>query len=280
MTLNRAFTVAIGSLAASLAIAAGDKGPTALSTEGPFPSLAGATEWINSAPLSPEGLRGKVVLVNVWTYSCINSLRPMPYLRAWAEKYKAAGLVVIGVHSPEFEFEKRSANVHWATKTYHVEFPVAVDSSFGVWRAFKNEYWPAFYFIDAQGRIRHHRFGEGEYDKAEQVIQQLLAESGRSGVPTGLVAPQGDGVETPPGSTPARSQETYLGYGRADGFASPGGAVRDKAHAYRSTSLARIDRWTLTGEWKVERERVVLVRPGGAVAYRFHRADGALPRLA
>ena len=273
MTLNRAFTVAIGSLAASLAIAAGDKGPTALSTEGPFPSLAGATEWINSAPLSPEGLRGKVVLVNVWTYSCINSLRPMPYLRAWAEKYKAAGLVVIGVHSPEFEFEKRSANVHWATKTYHVEFPVAVDSSFGVWRAFKNEYWPAFYFIDAQGRIRHHRFGEGEYDKAEQVIQQLLAESGRSGVPTGLVAPQGDGVETPPGSTPARSQETYLGYGRADGFASPGGAVRDKAHAYRSTSLARIDRWKLTGEWKVERERVVLVRPGGAVAYRFHARD-------
>jgi len=151
MSLHRTFVMALGSAAASLAIATGDAAAASLAVEGTLPTLAGATEWINSAPLTPESLRGKVVLVNVWTYSCINSLRPMPYLRAWADKYKDAGLVVVGVHSPEFEFEKRSANVHWATKTYHVEFPVAVDSNFGVWRAFDNSAWPAFYFIDAQG---------------------------------------------------------------------------------------------------------------------------------
>ena len=159
MKPHRAFAIAVGSVFASLVLAAGDKGPLPLGVEGTLPTLAGATEWINSAPLTPESLRGKVVLVNVWTYSCINSLRPMPYLRAWAEKYKDAGLVVIGVHSPEFEFEKRSANVNWATNAYRIAFPVAVDSNFGVWRAFGNEYWPAFYFIDAQGKIRHHRFG-------------------------------------------------------------------------------------------------------------------------
>src|SRR4051812_29555015 len=216
------------------------------STDRNLPSLAGASGWLNSPPLTAESLRGKVVLVNIWTYSCINSLRPMPYLRAWAEKYRDAGLVVIGVHSPEFEFEKRAANVQWATKAYHVEFPVAVDSNFGVWRAFNNEYWPAFYFIDAQGRIRHHRFGEGEYDKGEQVIQQLLAENGATAIPTGLVTPQGQGVEAAAGSTPWRSQETYLGYAKADSFASPGGAVRDRSHVYRGASLSRIDRWTLS----------------------------------
>jgi len=273
MKPHRAFAIAVGSVFASLVLAAGDKGPLPLGVEGTLPTLAGATEWINSAPLTPESLRGKVVLVNVWTYSCINSLRPMPYLRAWAEKYKDAGLVVIGVHSPEFEFEKRSANVHWATSAYRVAFPVAIDSNFGVWRAFGNEYWPAFYFIDAEGRIRHHRFGEGQYDKAEQVIQQLLAESGQTGIPTGLVAPAGEGVEAAPGPTPARSQETYLGYSRANGFASPGGAVRDRAQDYRSASLARTDRWALTGEWTVERERVVLIRSGGRIAYRFHARD-------
>ena len=271
--LKRTFTMVVGSLAASLAIAAGEPAPAALGVEGTLPSLAGATEWINSAPLTPESLRGKVVLVNVWTYSCINSLRPMPYLRAWAEKYRDAGLVVIGVHSPEFEFEKSSANVHWATTTYRVDFPVAVDSDFGVWRAFDNEYWPAFYFIDAQGRIRHHRFGEGQYDKAEQVIQQLLAESGRTGVPTGLVTPQGEGVEAAPGPTPARSQETYLGYGRAERLRIAGRRRSRPAHDYRGASLRSNRRWSLTGEWTVERERAVLARPGGRIAYRFHARD-------
>jgi len=273
MSLHRTFVMALGSAAASLAIATGDAAAASLAVEGTLPTLAGATEWINSAPLTPESLRGKVVLVNVWTYSCINSLRPMPYLRAWADKYKDAGLVVVGVHSPEFEFEKRSANVHWATKTYHVEFPVAVDSNFGVWRAFDNSAWPAFYFIDAQGRIRHHAIGEGQYDKAEQVIQELLAEAGRTGVPTGLVTPQGQGVEAAPGDKPWRSQETYLGHARAEGFSSPGGAVRDRAHAYQGAKLGRVDRWALTGEWTVERERAVLARPGGRIAYRFHARD-------
>src|SRR4051794_18561049 len=221
------------------------------STDRNLPSLAGASGWLNSPPLTAESLRGKVVLVNIWTYSCINSLRPMPYLRAWAEKYRDAGLIVIGVHSPEFEFEKRSANVQWATKAYHVEFPVAVDSNFGVWRAFNNEYWPAFYFVDAQGRIRHHRFSEGEYDKAEKVIQQLLAEAGRTGIPTGVVAPKGEGVEAAPGPTPARSQETYLGYARGNSLVSVGGAVRDRAHSYSSTAPRRVDQWALSGDWTV-----------------------------
>jgi len=177
------------------------------------------------------------------------------------------------VHTPEFAFERNGANVRRAVRDLKLDYPIAVDSGYAVWRAFENEYWPAFYFIDAQGRIRHHRFGEGQYDKAEQVIQQLLAESGRTGIPTGLVAPQGEGVEAAPGPTPARSQETYLGYSRANGFASPGGAVRDRAQDYRSASLARTDRWALTGEWTVERERVVLIRSGGRIAYRFHARD-------
>jgi hypothetical protein len=197
----------------------------------------------------------------------------MPYIRAWAAKYKDAGLVVIGVHSPEFEFEKDSSNVHWATQNYRIGFPVAVDSDFAVWRAFDNEYWPAFYFIDAQGRIRHHRFGEGQYDKAEQVIQQLLVEAGRSDVPTGLVSPEGQGVEAPPGPTPAQSQETYLGHARANSFASPGGALRDREHSYQSPSLRRIDQWALTGAWTIERECIVLRSPVGRLNYRFRARD-------
>jgi thiol-disulfide isomerase/thioredoxin len=244
-----------------------------LGEEGKLPSLAGASFWFNSGPLTPQSLRGKVVLVNVWTYSCINSLRPMPYLRAWAEKYRAAGLVVIGVHSPEFSFEKVPANVQRAVKDLHIDFPIAGDSDFAIWRAFDNEYWPAFYFIDAQGRIRHHRFGEGQYDKAERVIQQLLAEAGSTDIPTGLVAPQGHGIEAAPDLTAAQSQETYLGYARADGFSSAGGAVRDSAHAYQTANLRRIDQWALTGEWSVERERAVSVHANGRIAYRFHARD-------
>jgi thiol-disulfide isomerase/thioredoxin len=241
-----------------------------LGNEGALPSLAGATFWLNSAP---RDLRGKVVLVNVWTYSCINSLRPMPYLRAWAEKYKAAGLVVIGVHSPEFSFEKVPANVQRAVRDLHIEFPIAGDSDMALWRAFDNEYWPAFYLIDAQGRIRHHRFGEGQYDRTERVIQQLLAEAGRTDIPTGLVSPQGQGVEAAPDSTPAESQETYLGYARADGFASPGGAVRDRGHVYQAAPLKRIDQWALTGDWSIGSEQAVSVHANGRIAYRFHARD-------
>ena len=273
MNLNRRSASSVLLLAPSLAVAAVRSRTEPLAVEGVLPPLAGATEWINSTPLTPASLRGKVVLVNVWTYSCINSLRPMPYVRAWAEKYKDAGLVVIGVHSPEFEFEKRSANVHWAVQAYRITFPVAVDSNYAIWRAFSNEYWPAFYCVDAQGRIRHHRFGEGQYDKVEQVIQQLLIEAGRTGVPTGLVAPQGRGVEAAPGLRSAQSRETYLGHARADGFVPAGGAVRDKAHSYTITAPRRTDQWSLSGEWAVERERAVLVRPGGRIAYRFDARD-------
>jgi cytochrome c biogenesis protein CcdA/thiol-disulfide isomerase/thioredoxin len=244
-----------------------------LGTEAVFPSLAGATEWINSDPLTPESLRGKVVLVDFWTYSCINCLRTLPYLRAWEQKYKDAGLVVLGVHAPEFAFEKRSSNVRKATKDLRIEFPVAVDNDFAIWRAFGNRAWPAFYFIDAQGRIRHHQFGENQYEQAEQVIQQLLAEAGQTRVPAGLVAPRGQGIEAAPGSAPALSEETYLGYERTHNFASPGGIARDRASKYESAASLRTNQWALAGDWTVERERVVLQGANGRIVHRFHARD-------
>jgi cytochrome c biogenesis protein CcdA/thiol-disulfide isomerase/thioredoxin len=244
-----------------------------LGTEGSFPSLAGATEWINSPPLTPEGLRGKVVLVDFWTYSCINCLRTLPYVRAWAEKYKDAGLVVIGVHSPEFAFEKRPANVRKATKDLGIGFPVAMDNDFAIWRGFDNQSWPAFYFIDAQGRIRHHQFGENQYGKAEQVIQQLLAEAGQHNVPSGLVVPQGEGTQAAPGAELAMSGETYVGAERAHGFASPGGIVGGRAHVYQPAASLRANQWALAGDWTVESERAVLNRASGRIAYRFQARD-------
>jgi cytochrome c biogenesis protein CcdA/thiol-disulfide isomerase/thioredoxin len=245
----------------------------ALPDEGSLPSLAGATEWINSAPLTPEGLRGKVVLVDFWTYSCINCLRTLPYVRAWAEKYKDAGLVVVGVHAPEFAFEKQPANVRRATKDLGIGFPVAVDSNYAIWRAFGNQYWPAFYVVDAQGRIRHHQFGEGQYAKSEQVIQQLLAEAGRPVVPADTVSPEGQGTQAAPAASPALSGETYLGYERTNSFASPGGIAKDRARIYPAASSLRANQWALSGEWTVESERAVLVRASGRIAYRFHARD-------
>ncbi|GAA4335761.1 cytochrome c biogenesis protein DipZ [Variovorax defluvii] len=245
-----------------------------LGVEGRLPSLAGATEWINSPPLSAEGLRGRVVLVDFWTYSCINCLRTLPYVREWAQKYKAAGLVVIGVHAPEFAFEKRPANVRRAVQELGIDYPVAIDNDFSVWRGFDNRYWPAFYFVDAQGRIRHHQFGEGGYEASERVLQQLLAEAGRSGVPSTLAAPQGRGVEAAPGKAPVLTEETYLGHAHgAYGFASNGGIVRDRAAVYRQPSSLRTNEWALAGEWKVESERAVLARADGRIALRFHARD-------
>jgi thiol-disulfide isomerase/thioredoxin len=244
-----------------------------LGVEGRFPSLAGATEWINSAPLTTEGLRGKVVLVDFWTYSCINCLRTLPYLRAWAEKYKDAGLVVLGVHAPEFAFEKRPANVRRATKDLGIEFPVAIDNDFAIWRGFDNQAWPAFYFIDAEGRIRHHQFGENRYDKLERIIQQLLAEAGRSNVPSGVVAPQGEGVQAAAGTAPVQTGETYLGYERTQNFASPGGIAGDRTNTYLAAAALRINQWALAGEWTVERERAVVNRANGRIALRFQARD-------
>jgi len=245
-----------------------------LRVEGRLPSLAGATGWINSAPLTPEALRGKVVLVDFWTYSCINCLRTLPYVRAWADKYKDAGLVVLGVHAPEFAFEKNPANVRKAVKDLGIGFPVALDNDFSIWRGFDNQAWPAFYFVDAQGRIRHHQFGENRYDKAEQVIQQLLAEAGQAQVADGLVAPLGQGTQAAPGAEPAQSGETYLGHARAHGFASPGGIARDRAKAYEPVaSSLRTNQWSLGGDWTVEGERAVLNQANGRIAYRFKARD-------
>ncbi|MGJ7506746.1 cytochrome c biogenesis protein DipZ [Variovorax sp. GT1P44] len=242
-------------------------------TEGVLPSLAGATEWIQSPPLTPEGLHGKVVLVDFWTYSCINCLRTLPYVRAWAEKYKDAGLVVIGVHSPEFAFEKRSSNVHQAVKDLDIAYPIAVDSDFAIWRAFDNQYWPAIYFVDAQGRVRHHQFGEGEYAQSERVIQQLLAEAGQANIPTTLVDPVGQGTQAAPGASPALSEESYLGHGRAQNFASPGGIAKDRAKTYERPGSLKLDQWALAGDWTVERERAVLDRANGRIVYRFQARD-------
>ncbi|MBJ2157002.1 cytochrome c biogenesis protein DipZ [Variovorax sp. IB41] len=244
-----------------------------LGIEGDFPSLAGATEWLNSPPLTPEALRGKVVLVDFWTYSCINCLRTLPYVRAWAEKYKDAGLVVLGVHSPEFAFEKRPANVRKATKDLGIDFPVALDNDFKIWRGFDNQSWPAFYFIDAQGRIRYHQFGENRYDKAEQILQQLLAEAGRHNLPAGLVAPKGEGTQAAPGDELAMSGETYVGTERAQGFASPGGLVNGRAHVYQPPASLRTNQWALGGEWTVEPERAVSNQPNSRIAYRFQARD-------
>jgi cytochrome c biogenesis protein CcdA/thiol-disulfide isomerase/thioredoxin len=244
-----------------------------LGVEGSFPSLAGATEWINSPPLTPEALRGKVVLVDFWTYSCINCLRTLPYVRAWAEKYKDAGLVVLGVHSPEFAFEKRPANVRKATKDLGIGFPVALDNDFKIWRGFGNQAWPAFYFIDAQGRVRYHQFGEGRYDTAEQILQQLLAEAGQHNLPTGMVAPNGEGTQAAPGVELAMSGETYVGSERAQGFASPGGLANGRAHVYQTPASLRTNQWALAGEWTVEPERAVSKRGNSRIAYRFQARD-------
>jgi cytochrome c biogenesis protein CcdA/thiol-disulfide isomerase/thioredoxin len=255
------------------------KGPVAgapasqdLAVEGALPSLAGATEWLNSPELTPAGLRGKVVLIDFWTYSCINCLRAIPYVRAWAEKYKDQGLVVIGVHTPEFAFEKDADNVRRAVSDLKIAYPVAIDSNYAIWRSFSNQYWPAHYFIDAQGQIRHHHFGEGEYDESERVIQQLLAEASGAKVATDLVSVKASGVEAASDESDVRSPETYVGYGRAENFVSPGGAVEDASHAYASGS-PRLNEWGLTGDWTIAAEDAVLDREGGGIVYRFHARD-------
>jgi thiol-disulfide isomerase/thioredoxin len=203
-----------------------------LPVEGRLPSLSGAVAWVNSPPLTPQELKGKVVVVDFWTYSCINCLRAIPYVRAWAEKYKDEGLVVIGVHTPEFAFEKNIDNVKKAVADLRIRFPVAIDNNYAIWQAFSNNYWPADYFIDAQGRRRDHAFGEGDYAASEHVIQQLLAEAGRTKVAGGVVAVHAAGAQAASDEGDVQSPETSIGYGRAENFASPGGAVKDASHLY------------------------------------------------
>jgi len=243
-----------------------------LPVEGAFPSLADATQWLNSPPLSAESLRGKVVLVDFWTYSCINCIRALPYVRGWADKYKDHGLVVIGVHAPEFAFEKSPANVAKAVKDLGVDYPVALDNDYAIWRGFNNEYWPAHYFIDAQGRIRHHHFGEGEYRQSEDVIRQLLTDAGQKNLPGGYVRDDHRGVEAAASNDPTRSPETYVGYARARNFVG-GRVTRDEAHDYHAPAALATNQWSLDGRWSVHDENAQLEQAGGAIVYRFRGRD-------
>jgi thiol-disulfide isomerase/thioredoxin len=236
-------------------------------------SLALANEWLNSPPLMPPALRGKVVLIDFWTYTCINWLRTAPYVRAWAEKYKDQGLVVIGVHAPEFSFEKNIENVRWAVKEMRIDYPVAVDNEHAIWRAFRNNYWPALYFIDSQGRLRHHHFGEGSYEQSEMIIQELLSEAGKSGFDPEPVSADARGIETAADWRSLKSAENYVGYERTENFASPGGAVPDKPRTYQLPAMLRLNEWGLSGHWTVKKEAVVLNKPNGGIAYRFHARD-------
>jgi thiol-disulfide isomerase/thioredoxin len=243
-----------------------------LPVEGRLPSFGGATGWLNSPPLTADGLRGQVVLVNFWTYTCINWLRQLPYVRAWAGKYSGQGLVVIGVHTPEFPFEHDIENVRRAVKDMGIGYPVAIDNDYAVWSAFSNHYWPALYFADAQGRIRHHYFGEGEYQQSEMVIQQLLADAGTE-PGHDLVQPDAPGLEAPADWASLRSPENYTGWERTEYFASPGGLVPGRRHVYEVPAQLRRNQWALSGDWTSEEQAVTLNEAGGQIACRFHARD-------
>lgn len=243
-----------------------------LPVEARAPSLNGAVDWLNSEPLTMEQLRGKVVLVDFWTYSCINCIRTIPYVRAWAEKYKEQGLVVIGVHTPEFAFEKKIDNVKKAVGDFKIGYPVAIDSNFQIWRAYNNSYWPAHYLIDAKGQIRYHHFGEGNYRETEQAIQNLLREAGGEKAASAPVVPTTKGAEASPDLLNIRSPETYLGYERADNFASPERLRTDKASNY-SFGQPGLNQWGLSGRWTAGAEQVTLDQPNGAIAYHFQARD-------
>jgi thiol-disulfide isomerase/thioredoxin len=243
-----------------------------LSEEGRLPDLDGAIAWLNSPPLSRESLRGKVVLVNFWTYSCINSLRELPYMKAWAAKYKDAGLVVIGVHAPEFGFEKERENVQTAVRDLNVTYPVAIDSNHRIWDTFNNEYWPADYFIDGNGRIRYHHFGEGDYGESERVIQDLLKANGATGLDENPVHISDDGVEAPP-SRDEQSPETYVGYRQAQRFTSPERVAQDSRKTYSPPTSPSLNEWGLGGSWNVAAESGVLQSTPGKIVFRFHSRD-------
>jgi thiol-disulfide isomerase/thioredoxin len=244
-----------------------------LPIEGALPGLGGATAWLNSEPLTPAGLRGKVVVVQFCTFSCVNWLRTLPYVRAWAEKYRDDGLVVIGAHSPEFPFEHDLEKIQSALEGMGVDYPIAVDNEFAVWRAFDNAYWPALYFIDAEGRIRHHHFGEEDYERSERAIQQLLAEAGSDDVDEDLVSVEPDGVCLAADWDTLGSPETYVGYARAAGFASPGGLEPDRSRVYVEPSQLELNQWALFGDWTVWKQITTLNEPGGRIVHRFHGRD-------
>lgn len=255
-------------------MAAGQAGAP-LPVEGTLPTLDGATGWLNSPPLSREQLHGKVVLIDFWTYSCINCLRAMPFVHEWAQRYRDHGLVVIGVHTPEFAFERDPRNVMKAVQQLKVEYPVALDNQYAIWRAFNNRYWPAHYFVDAQGNIRGHQFGEGNYAHSEQVIRRLLVEAGQTELPPPADPAAADlqGVTTQADMGNLRSPETYLGHARAEQFASPGGQRADAAFGYTLPSTLALNQWGLSGQWRVNDEAAQLQQAGGRIAFQFHARD-------
>jgi thiol-disulfide isomerase/thioredoxin len=259
-------------IAAAVPTASAYKYQTGLADGGAFPDLDGAIGWLNSPPLNPKSLRGKVVLVDFWTYTCINSLRPLPYVKSWAAKYKEAGLVVIGVHTPEFSFEKERVNVETALRDLKVTYPVPIDSNYRIWQAFNNEYWPAQYLIDGKGRIRYHHFGEGEYAEFEGVVQELLKKNGATGLDGSSVSVYADGVEAAP-SRDVQSPETYVGYRRAERFASPGRLAHNSPKTYSPPAKPSLNQWGLSGSWNVGAESAVLQAASGTIVLRFHSRD-------
>jgi thiol-disulfide isomerase/thioredoxin len=246
-------------------------GELILPVEGQLPPLDGLGPWFNTKPLSREKLRGKVVLIDFWTYSCINCLRSIPHVRAWDEKYRKDGLVVIGIHAPEFAFERVPANVERAVRDLGIRYPVALDNRYVVWNALQNQYWPAHYFVDARGRVRYHHHGEGDYEGSERVIRQLLAEAGHAPA-GGMAQASASGAEAAAAFSEVKSPETYIGYARADHFASPGGFLRDKAKTYESTTLLLND-WTLQGPWLDSRQSARSLAAGAKIHFRFHARD-------
>jgi cytochrome c biogenesis protein CcdA/thiol-disulfide isomerase/thioredoxin len=253
--------------------ASAPSGAVELGHEGSFPGLDGAVSWLNSPPLSRKQLKGKVIVIDFWTYSCINCLRSIPYVEAWSEKYKNDGLVVIGVHTPEFAFEKDRSNVAKAVADLKITYPVAIDSDYAIWKAFNNEYWPAHYFIDAQGSIRYHHFGEGKYAESEEVIQQLLREKNAALKTDGLVQVNGSGAEAPPDSNNVASPETYIGYTRQQNYVSPQSIKQDKSQVYTAPSRLTVNQWGLAGAWNVSGEHASLTAAPGKVIFRFHARD-------
>lgn len=239
----------------------------------PLYSLTGATGWINSKPLGPKQLKNKVVLVDFWAYSCINCLRSLPYMEAWAQKYKDSGLVIIGVHTPEFEFGQKLPNVQRAVKKFGVTFPIALDSDYVIWKAFNNEYWPADYFIDARGKIRYEHFGEGDYAKSEQWIQQLLKERSATPMPGGTVSVDARGIEAAPDTREVHSPETYIGYARAANFASPGGIRDDEEYSYSAPVNPALNQWGFSGKWVDHQHSAELKSAGGKIIFHFDARD-------
>jgi thiol-disulfide isomerase/thioredoxin len=244
-----------------------------LPVEGHLPGFQGSTEWLNSTPLTTADLRGKVVLADFWTYTCINWLRTLPYVRAWADKYRDLGVVVIGVHTPEFPFEREIENVRWAAHELRVGYPIAVDSDYAIWRAFANRYWPALYIADAEGRIRHHQFGEGGYAESEMVVQRLLREAGGDDAGDRVVSVAAEGFEAQADWANLESPETYLGYEQGLNFASADRPELDASHTYSAPERLELNHWALAGDWTIERRACVLDDAGGRIAFRFHARD-------